>query len=122
MSANSSVVNELNNALLMITGSGTNEVNAHFISLHTGNPGATGANEVVGGSYVRVSTTWGAIAAGSVTGSQVTINVPAGTTITSWGLWTLSSGGLYVDGGQLPTNVLYSSAGTYLITVTLTAS
>src|SRR6266568_4237541 len=99
MSANSSVVNELNNALLMITGSG--------------------ANEVVGGSYVRVSTTWGAIAAGSVTGSQVTINVPAGTTITSWGLWTLSSGGLYVDGGQLPTNVLYSSAGTYLITVTL---
>lgn len=122
MSSNSNAVNELNNALLMITGSGTNEKNAHFISLHTGNPGTTGANEVAGGSYIRISTTWGAIAAGSVTGSQVTINVPVSTTITNWGLWDASTSGNYYDGGQLPTAVTFNVAGTYLITVTLTAS
>lgn len=116
MSANSNAVNELNATLNTIKAAAT------FISLHTGNPGTTGANEVAGGSYVRVATTWGTPAAGSMAGSQVTINVPAGTTITSWGLWSLSSAGNFFDGGALPTNVLYSVAGTYLITVTLTAS
>lgn len=122
MSANSNAVNELNNALLMITGSAGVEKNAKFISLHTGNPGTTGANEVAGGSYIRVATTWGAISGGSVTGSQVTINVPASTTIAYWGLWDASTSGNYYDGGQLPTSVQYISSGTYLITVTLTAS
>lgn len=106
----------------MITGTGTNEKNAKFISLHTGNPGTTGANEVVGGSYIRVATTWGAISGGSVTGSQVTINVPSSTTISYWGLWDASTSGNYYDGGQLPTAVTYNVSGTYLITVTLTAS
>lgn len=122
MSANSNTVNELNNVLLMITGSGTNEKNAHFISLHTASPGTTGANEVVGGSYARVSSTWGSISAASVTGSQVTINVPASTTITHWGLWDAGSGGNYYDGGALPASQTYASAGTYLLTPTLTAS
>lgn len=116
MSANSNAVNELNAALNTIKGAAT------FISLHTGNPGTTGANEVAGGSYIRVATTWGTISGGSMTGTQVSINVPAGTTITNWGLWSASSAGNYFDGGALPSNVLYSSAGTYLITVTLTAS
>lgn len=122
MSTYSNPANELNNALLMITGSGTNEQNAKYISLHTASPGTTGANEVTGGSYARVATSWGSISGGSVTGSQVTINVPASTTIAYWGLWNASSGGNYYDGGQLPQSVSYVSSGTYLITVTLTAS
>lgn len=122
MSANSNTVNELNNALLMITGTGTNEKNAKYISLHTGNPGTTGANEVAGGAYARIPTTWGAISGGSVTGSQVTINVPVSTTISYWGLWDAVSSGNYYDGGQLPVAVTFNVAGTYLITVTLTAS
>lgn len=116
MSANSNTTNELNNALLEIV---TTKA-ATKISLHTGNPGTTGANEVTGGSYARGTTTWGGISGGSVTGSQVTINVPASTTISYWGLWDGS--GNYYDGGQLPTAVTYNVAGTYLITVTLTAS
>jgi hypothetical protein len=97
MSAFSNAVNELNNTLLMITGAGTNEKNAHFISLHTATPGTTGANEVAGGAYARVATTWGAISAASTTGSQVTINVPASTTITHWGIW---------DAGSAPHGIL----------------
>jgi hypothetical protein len=115
MSSNSSST-ELNAATTAVKGAAT------FISLHTGNPGTTGANEVTGGSYARVATTWGTVTGGSMTGTQVTINVPAGTTITNWGLWTLGSGGAFYDGGQLPTSVTYAIAGTYLITVTLTAS
>ena len=93
-----------------------------YISLHTGSPGTTGANEVAGGSYVRQATAWGIVAAGSVSGSQVTINVPSSTTITYWGLWTAATGGTYLDGGALPASETYGSAGTYLLTPTLTAS
>jgi hypothetical protein len=122
MSAFSATVAELNQTLSSLVGSGTNQKNAHFISLHTASPGTTGANEVAGGTYARVATTWGAISAASVTGSQVTINVPAATTITHWGIWDAGSAGNYYDGGLLPASQTYSSAGTYLLTPTLTAS
>ena len=72
-----------------------------------------------------MATTWGSPAGAnpdSVTGSQVTINVPASTTIQFWGIWTAASGGTWCDGGALPSNETYGSAGTYLLTPTLTAS
>lgn len=122
MSAFSATVAELNQTLNSLVGSGTNQKNAHFISLHTASPGTTGANEVAGGTYARVATTWGTVASGATTGSQVTINVPASTTITHWGIWDLGSAGVYYDGGLLPASQTYSSAGTYLLTPTLTAA
>lgn len=122
MSVYSNATNELNQALNSIIGAGTNQKNAKYISLHTASPGTTGANELSGGSYVRVATTWGSPSGGSVLGSQVTINVPSGNTIAYWGLWDASSSGNYYDGGALPSQVTYSANGTYLITVTLTAS
>lgn len=100
-----------------LAGSGNN-----YISLHTASPGTTGANEVVGGSYARVATTWSASAAGSKAGSQVTINVPASTTITHFGFWTAASSGTYLGGGTLPASEAYTGAGTYLLTPTLTAT
>jgi len=117
MSAYSSAT-ELNLSLTAIIST----AGGKYISLHTGSPGTTGANEVTGGSYARVATAWGTPAAGSVSGAQVTINVPGSTTITYWGLWTLASGGTYLDGGALPASQTYSTAGTYLLTPTLTAS
>jgi hypothetical protein len=117
MSVYSNPTNELNNVLLeIITTRG-----AKYISLHTGSPGTTGANEVVGGAYARVSTVWGSIANGSVTGSQVTLNVPI-TTIVYWGIWDAISGGNYYDGGALPSSQTYAAAGTYLLTPTYTAN
>ncbi|WP_253805078.1 hypothetical protein [Nocardia sp. FDAARGOS_372] len=48
-------------------------------SLHTGDPGAAGtANEATGGGYSRQNTTWGSASAGTVTGSQITFTVVAG--------------------------------------------
>lgn len=95
---------------------------ATWISLHTADPGTTGANEVVGGAYARVQTTWAAAAASSKTGSQVTINVPAGATVTHWAAWSASSGGTEYEGGALPASETYGGAGTYQLTPTLTAT
>lgn len=93
---------------------------ANFISLHTSDPGTTGTgNEVTGGSYARVATTFPTSTAGTSTGSQVTINVPAGTTITHWGRWTAASGGTFYEGGTLSASEVFGSAGTYLFTPTV---
>lgn len=93
-----------------------------YISLHTASPGTTGANEVTGGSYVRAQTTWGSASGGSVAGSQVTINVPAGTTITNFGIWSAPTSGTYIGGGSLASSQAYTGAGQYAITVTQTAT
>jgi hypothetical protein len=93
-----------------------------YISLHSSSPLTTGANEITGGSYVRVATTWGAESGGVSLGTQVTINVPAGTTIAFFGIWTAASGGTYIDGGSLPASETYGGNGTYLLTPTYTAS
>jgi hypothetical protein len=109
---------ELNDAVTEII----TTLGGKYISLHTGSPGTTGLNEVSGGAYARVATTWGAVSAGASTGTQVTINVPGSTTISYWGIWTAGSGGTYVDGGILPASQAYGSSGTYLLTPTFTAS
>lgn len=69
-----------------------------YISLHTGDPGTTGTNEATGGSpaYARVLTTWGTGAAGVKSGSQVTIDVPAGT-YTYAGIWSAVTAGTFID-------------------------
>jgi hypothetical protein len=93
-----------------------------WISLHSSSPGTNGANEINGGSYARVQTTWGAAAGGASAGSQVSINVPASTTVAYFGIWTLVSSGTYIGGGPLPASETYTGAGTYLLTGTLTAT
>ncbi|MFC5996959.1 hypothetical protein ACFQE5_22365 [Pseudonocardia hispaniensis] len=94
---------------------------ATYISLHTADPGTTGASEVTGGTYARKATTWGSVTNGSVTGSEVTLDIPSGTTITHWGLWTLASGGTFYYGGALAASESYGSNGTYAATPTLNA-
>lgn len=93
-----------------------------WISLHTGSPGTTGANEVVGGSYARQQTTWSAASGSAKAGSAVTINVPAGNTITHFGIWTAATNGTYKRGGSLSAVESFGVAGTYTLTPTLTGS
>jgi hypothetical protein len=89
-----------------------------WISLHTASPGGTGANEASGGSpaYARQQTTWGSASNSQISGSQVTINVPAGT-YTYAGLWTAQTGGTFVDQVQISSTTL-GAQGTLLITPT----
>jgi hypothetical protein len=89
---------------------------AVFVSLHTADPGTTGASEVVGGSYARKSITWNAAAAGSLDSSVVPVfDVPAGTTITHVGFSTAVTAGAFL-GSALVTSETFASAGTYSLT------
>ncbi len=93
---------------------------ADRISAHTADPSTTGTNEVTGGSYARQTTTWATASGGSRVGSQVAIPIPAGTTVTHWGLWT--SGGVFKGGFALSASEVFGSAGTLNHTPTLTAT
>jgi hypothetical protein len=70
---------------------------ATHVSLHTGDPAGTGANEVVGGGYARVAIT--AWTAGAVDGTYVAtlagnFTIPAATEVQWAGLW---NGTTYLD-------------------------
>lgn len=109
-------------AIKGIVGDGTTDKN-NYVALFTADPGATGASgEVSGGTYARVATNWNTPANSSVTGSAVTLNVPSGTTITHWGLFSAATSGSFVFGGPLPASETFGSNGTYSLTPTLSAS
>lgn len=104
-------------AALNVTGLGS------WVSLHTADPGTTGANEATGGSpaYARKQTTWtGGASDGVVPGSQVTIDLAAGT-YTHFGIWTASTAGTFVGGGTITSTTL-GAQGTILVTPTFTES
>ena len=105
----------LNTAVTAVTALGT------WISAHTGDPSTTGANEVAGGSYARKQTTWGAAANGDQTGSQVSITIPGGNTVTHWGLWTAVSGGTFRGGFELDSSEGFGAAGVLNLTPTIDA-
>ena len=92
------------------------------ISLHTADPSTTGASEVTGGTYARVATTWGTASNGVRTGSQVTVNVPAGAAVTHWGVWSAATAGTFLFGGALGSTETFGAAGTLAHTPTLTAT
>lgn len=79
-------------------------------SIHDGDPGTTGANEVVG---IREDITWNTPveASGSVhsMSNAISFSIPADTDIHSVGLWNGS--GQFRD--SLVVNLVYPSAGTY---------
>lgn len=92
---------------------------ATWISAHTADPGSTGTSEAAGGTYARQQTTWGAASSGDRVGSQVHVPVPAGTTITHWGLWSAVSGGVFKGGFALTAPEVFGAAGTLDHTPTL---
>lgn len=107
-------------ALEGLVGTGGTDKN-NFISLHTSDPGATGAGEVTGGTYARKATDWAAPANSQAVGTSVTINVPAGITIGWWGVWSAVTGGTFIYGAALPASETFGSNGTYSVTPTMAA-
>ena len=83
------------------------------LSLHSGDPGGTGANEISGGSpaYARKTVTLTAASGGVKThssGSQ-TFDVPAGATVAYVGVWVSS---VFRCGFALPSPKYYATQGT----------
>jgi hypothetical protein len=92
-------------------------------SLHSGDPSTTGANELTGGTYARVTNSWGASSSGTAVTTQATINVPSAAHPTYFGEWSATTAGTFRGGNLLGTDPgTYSSAGTLLTTVTLAGS
>jgi len=102
------------------TSSGASIISAAtYVSLHTADPGTTGASEATGGSpaYARKAITWGTptFSSGTETVSSaatITFDVPAGT-YAYFGLWDALAGN-YLMGGTC-TSQTFSGQGQYQI-------
>lgn len=100
-----------------------------YLSAHTADPGATGANEVAGDT--RGSSTFPTASGGTgSTGTQTSITIPSAastTTVTHVGVWTAATAGTFVCGIQLVDGqnnarpeVFSTGGGTLKYTPTLT--
>ncbi|MFI5775968.1 hypothetical protein [Nocardia sp. NPDC051570] len=97
---------------------------AAYVSVHYADPGITGANEAKDGApaYARKQTTWTSGTGGVINGSQVTIDLPAGT-YNYVGLWKTATGGQadFIDKVLISSTTL-GGQGQLLITPTFTQS
>lgn len=85
------------------------------VSLHTADPGTTGTNEVVGGSYAQQAISWNGAASGAMTASnQPQFSVPGGTTVAFVGFWNTAGDTFY--GSYDVTDESFGGDGTYTIT------
>lgn len=94
---------------------------ANWWSLHSADPGTTGANEISGGSYTRVESVFPIAGNGASTMPGATHDIPAGTTVTHFGRWTSQVAGTFFTGAALPNGgEVFGSAGTYTNVNTVT--
>lgn len=97
---------------------------AWHISLHTGDPGTTGANEVVVGTdadYVRKSATFAAASGGQKSNAGAytwTADVAATSyNVTHIGVWDSASGGTFLVGGALPVPEPMVASGSLVLAI-----
>jgi hypothetical protein len=74
---------------------------ALFLSIHTGDPGTTGANQYTGYTGTRPSITFLETGALAVSTNQQDFPGMGATTITHYGLWSATSGGTFQFGRPL---------------------
>lgn len=89
-----------------------------YASLHTADPGATGTNEVTGGTpaYARKAITWNAASGGNLdNNANPVFDVPAATTITHVGFWGAVTGGTFYGSADI-TDEAFGAQGTYTLT------
>lgn len=92
-----------NAALNGLDGTGSTNV-IPFSSLHTADPGTTGASESA--STTRQATSWNAAASSAKTNSgALTFTTPGTTACSYMGTWSLVSAGNYAIGGALASAV-----------------
>lgn len=83
-------------------------VQGMYVSLHTADPGLTGANEVAGGSYARQLETFGPASVAAVSNvSLMTYTAMPSCTVKYFGLWSLVTGGVFKGGWEVNPNVIF---------------
>ena len=85
----------------------------YYGSLYTASPGATGANEVTGGSYGRQAAVFGTASSGveATTDAQNWTSMPA-VTVTHFGFWSASTAGTWEGGGPLTSSLTVPAGAT----------
>lgn len=97
--------------------SGAGAAEATHVSLHTADPGSTGASEITTGGTTRQALTWGTPSGGSVPASPVTFTVDS-VTVTHVGLWA-ADGVTFLGGGATDTEETFGGPGELDAVVTL---
>jgi len=85
-----------------------------YVSVHSGDPGGTGANEQTGGSAARTNASAAFPAAssrGCTSNASVQVTCAAGTW-THFGVWSAASGGTFLWGGRLESSITTSDGNT----------
>jgi hypothetical protein len=100
----------------MLRGTAFTPPTAVYVSLHSADPGETGANEISGGSYARKQVTFNAPSGGSMTNSNLLRwdNMPA-VTVTHVALWDAATGGNCLWTGALTASVTVSAGASFEI-------
>jgi hypothetical protein len=84
-----------------------------YISLHTADPGTTGASEVTGGSYARQAASFGAASGKALaTDAAVEFGPMPACTVTHYGVWDALAGA-FVLGGPLTASKVINSGDTF---------
>jgi hypothetical protein len=100
--------------------SATLDVTTPYISLHSGDPGLTGANEITAGAnaYARQSGSFGAAASGAITNdAQIQwTNLPS-VTVTYGGVWDALTTGNFLYRFALSSSQVVNAGGTLTIAV-----
>lgn len=82
---------------------------SRYVSLHTANPGNTGASEVTGGAYARQGPVSFTNTGNNptVSANSAIVQYPVATalwgTITHFGIWSAASGGTFYGSGSVTT-------------------
>lgn len=90
----------------------------NYASLHSADPGGTGANEIAGGSpaYARKSITWNTAAASNLDSSnQPVFDVEGGDTVAYVGFNSAATAGTWYGDASV-TSETFGSQGTYTLT------
>src|SRR5699024_9557538 len=91
---------------------------ATHASLHSGDPGASGTNELSGGSpaYARQAVGWDAASNGErQLDADYTFNIPGGATVAYVGYWTDATGGAFLGSFPLTAEGPYGAQGEYVL-------
>jgi hypothetical protein len=112
-----SISNYLEDELLdAVFSNGSFAVATCYISLHTADPGETGADECTGGSYARQQAAFDTASGGATanTDQEEFTSMPA-CTITHVGVWDAVSSGNFLWGGALSASKVVNSGDTVRI-------
>lgn len=91
---------------------------ADYASMHTSDPGSTGAGEATGGTpaYARKPITWTDNGDGTWTSNALVFDIPAGS-FTHLGFFSAATAGTFLEGVEAPVTATEQSTFTIIVTV-----